>query len=433
MKKGVVGDYLFQIHGISDFAVRTVGGGGEDADSIDFVIHFRPRLSRPLVSPVHVNIFHTPSNRHVFGQTISGEDGKVLVYREEELEYEEYETYQLKVSNKRRTIESMYVTLEDGQTKVNMKLVFLSRLLAEGRAHFLDWFPPDVDPKLYALRIDPRRIPQRCPLWFKLRGELTGSKSYTLLGFFVPPKPTPYVFGAPMVVDAAAKARMRLGSQSEDYIMLMYLYVREQCIFHEIGWCPMPSPPAYPMGWGASPDALFIDPDMTWESVPADVASHYSDEERAKIDITRSAGEFKTTSTSNLAMRAYYYSQCYVEMISLNVVWCDLVQFRRVKMMHGNRIVYDNCARVYRIFRHKPTEILLVKLWRYALSNRDRLQDVVMEPPFVKMRLYFEQMAQQHAPISIPIGMNPDLELAYAQYDSYKKEKGRANNNNKKE
>lgn len=424
MKKRA-GEFEFLVHGVPDYVVRSPKIDFATNDSVDFSIHFRPHVTLPVAWPVHVDIYH--GGRHIFGQTIAVTEGKSLVLRNEELEYELYETYQLKVSNKRRTIETMYLTIENVNTNPRADMVLVPRVdtkmtllpsLVGARAQFLTWFPPDVDPALYALKVDPRTVPQKCPLWPRLRGELTGSKTYILLGFFVPPKPTPYKFGAFVEFDPKTRARMRLGSLSEDHVMMMYLHVYSCKLFFEMGYCPAPPPPAYPAGWGASPDAMIGDPDMTWDKVPEDVASQYSETERDSIDITRGAGEFKTSETS-LEMMAYYYSQCYLEMISLNVVWCDLVKFRRRKCMDptSKRVKYENSARVYRIYRHKATERLLIKLWKYALSNRDRLQDVVMEDGFVKIRDYFERMAAQHE--YTPMDMSPGLEEAYEQYEAY--------------
>ncbi len=434
----------FQIcGGIDDFAVKQLSSQedltfDQGADSIDFVIYFRPPVTRAHAEQAHVSIHYvglqeTP-NKHIFGQyalPAPPTGGERLVLRQDELEYEIFETHQLRVSSKGALIDSMYVTIENNLTEsktrndlllhphVDMKLDFFTTHLGE-HACFLDWFPADIDPKLYGLEIDSRKIPQRTPLWFKLRGEVSGSKAYSLIGFFIPAKHTKdgtnYNFYKGSAFTATAKLAMRLGTLSEDSCMLMYLCEYPEKRFFELGWCPAPT--GYPVGWGASPDGLIEDKNMDWSMVPDDIKAHYPDAQRSAFNITMGACEFKTSKTK-LSMEAYYFPQVYMEMIALNVVWCDLVRYRPSRSYNQltKEWITDSTAHVYRIYRHKPTEEALVKLWSRASANTQKIQDIVMEESFVKMRDYFSDLAQR-MPVHHVLAMKPSTQTLLAQYEA---------------
>jgi hypothetical protein len=300
------------------------------------------------------------------------------------------------------------------ETQVDTKR-FCNSLLKN--VHVLPWFPPDVDPAHYGIRIDTRKIPQRTPLWFKLRGTVTGSKAYALLGYFVPPPPAPYNFykGSSSSFSAFARSAMRLGTVSEDAAMIAYLHAFPDRSFYELGWCPLPAPA--PLGWGASPDGLLEDPSMiSWDMVPADVASHYSEEERVANPggLAKGACEFKTSRTKT-CMEAYFYPQVYMEMMALNVYWCDLVRYRP-----GAE------ARVYRIYRHKPTEELLMRLWKRAIDNATRLQEIVYDGSggeYTRVRIMFDQMAKEHQPYRV-IPVDEALQAKLQAYEEEKKRLG---------
>jgi hypothetical protein len=178
---------------------------------------------------------------------------------------------------------------------------------------------------------------------------------------------------------------------------------------------------SYPTGWGASPDGLIVDPHMTWDQVPADISKHYTEAERASFNITRGACEFKTSRTK-LSMEAYFYPQVYLEMIVLNVVWCDLIRYRPGYNYSDEHKtwVHEDTAHVYRIYRHRPTEDLLLQLWKYAFSNVSKLQDIIVEDSFVQLRAFFTTLANQ-IPIRKAIGMTPEINQQLVEYHSRKR------------
>jgi hypothetical protein len=171
--------------------------------------------------------------------------------------------------------------------------------------------------------------------------------------------------------------------------------------------------------WGASPDGVIVDPEMSWNKVPADVAKNYS---KSGIDITHGACEFKTSRTK-LGMEAYFYPQLYMEMISLNVVWADLIRYRPERMYDQNtkEWTYKDVAHVYRVYRDKQTEDLLMELWARAQTNYSKLKEIVQEEAYVRLRLYFDRKAETLEPTDV-IQMTPETEYMYKQYYAYKQQ-----------
>jgi hypothetical protein len=268
------GTIEFQIFGAQDCAVKQLGGIEDapfehDVDSVDYAVYFRPALTWVQAQSAHVSVFYTGKeetpNRHVFGKRVAPEtEGTHLIVREGELEYVLFDTHQIKVSwapdrsEPPSLVEAMYVTICNNltetnskntlrlQPRVDMKQAYFATIF-EGRVFSLDWFPPDVDPALFGLKIDPRKIPQQTALWFKLRGCVSGSKAYTLIGFFVPGRHTKdganYSYYAPLgggAVSKFSRAAMRLGSTSEDGGTILYLCAYPESTFYEMGWCPAP-------------------------------------------------------------------------------------------------------------------------------------------------------------------------------------------------
>ncbi len=78
-----------------------------------------------------------------------------------------------------------------------------------------------------------------------------------------------------------------------------------------------------------------------------------------------------------------------MQMISTNRIWCDLLKY--MSTGPGNHV-----ARIYRIYRHKPTDELLIKMLKYALSKKDQLQQLVHEDErFIAIRRHFSDVASQ--------------------------------------
>lgn len=387
------------------FAVRTL------LDD-DYVVRFKEHLPR---NSVALHVFY--EDKHIFGRTIAPEKGTRLILNQEEgLVYEIFESYQTLLAPN-NDIQSVYLKIEDNnvskedvlvlQPQVDMKSVFLNSIFATtdaNRVVFLKWFPPDIDPSVYGIKIDPREIPQRSPLWFKLRGEVSGSKAYVLIGYFADRQNN-------QPFSAFAKSAMRLGTLSEDLIMIGYLNAYPKRIFYEVGWVPMEQKKS----WGASPDGIIVDPEMTWDKVPNDVA-------RSGIDITHGACEFKTSRTK-LGMEAYFYPQLYMEMISLNVAWADLIRYRPERYYDQKTKVwtYKDVAHVYRVYRDSKIEKLLMELWARAQTNVSKLKEIVQEEAYVRLRAYFDSEAEKLEPTDV-IQMTPETEYMYKQYYAYKQQ-----------
>lgn len=405
-----------------DFIVRQVGQGdfedGLSTDYVDLVVHFRP----PLLKATGTLTLQYTGTKHVerpllWSQRLEPLDqGVPLILRENELEYRCYPTYCIHVKDNK--ILALYLNVENAATTAlggaydlqlqvhyNQRLHFLPARLGSERARFLPWFPPDVDPAQWGLRLDPRRIPQRTPLWFKLRGDVSGSRAYSFLGWFVSNA------GKPMT--AFQKSAMRLGSFSEDLILLAYCYQFPNRTFEEVGWCPAPG---HPIGWGASPDGIIHDPDMNWDKVPEKIAAQY-ESQKDSINITRGACEFKTSRTK-LVVEPYFLAQVYMEMISLETIWCDLVRYRPSRSWNDseNAWQYHDEAHVYRIFRDKEMEARLIPLWKHAYVNQHVLEKVAKEAAYVKIRADLEDMARKEEPYAkIEVEKHPELEKLFAE------------------
>src|SRR6185369_15745290 len=99
-----------------------------------------------------------------------------------------------------------------------------------------------------------------------------------------------------------------------------------------------------------------------------------------EVKIESGACEFKTSRTK-VALEPYFIPQMYMEMISLNVVWCDLIRYRPTSVhTPDNGYVTQHTAHVYRIYRNQALEADLVRLWKRAHANVQQLQDIVQEP-----------------------------------------------------
>lgn len=401
----------------ASFAAKQLGPGdasfedGLSTDSIDYAVYFRPHLTYAQACDLQLSVSYcgqsTTPKTLLFQHTIMPTTHTTLVLRAGELEYLCSDTHQLQVRGQGHELQviALYLTLCNNnisttssldlllQPHVSMK-THLSGAFGADRYQSLAWFPPDVDPTLWGLRIDARSIPQRSPLWFKLRGIVSGSKAYQLLGFFM---------NAPKRFNAFAKSAMRLGTLCEDVAAAAYLVTFPARVFQEVGWCAAPHGPA---GWGASPDGVLIDASMTWDSVPDYVRADYVGREGA-FDITRGACEFKTSRTK-LCCEAYFLAQVYMEMIALDVVWCDLVRYRPLRAWDADALkwTYRDVAHVYRVWRRRDLEARLMELWKRASSsssssstmNSSRVQD---EPPFVQMRSELEHMAAALQPYHV--------------------------------
>jgi len=405
------------VHGLRSqdgmFVVKCItthqGDGGDidsgQMDSADYIITFKPPIHRERAARVYVGAEYVGRARVertvVFGRTLqpTRKDAAFehLVYRSNDLEYMCYETHQLRIDDDQ--IYAMHVRIVNVTVRQDARFDLVLRAdidlgmrvmpeLLQSSMQTLKWFPPDVDPAHWGLRIDPRAIPQRTPLWFSLRGA-GGSKAYKLLGYFVPKDATSVDDGSSF--SAVARLRMRRGTYSENEALFVYSLLYPARALDEVGWCPAPK--GYPIGWGASPDMGVRDPSLTWDNVPESIAKHYDAEERAKYDITRGGLEIKTG--NNTDMGDYYYPQNYMEMIALGAIWIDTLRFRPVRYWNAERRAWDieDQACVYRVWRHPPTEEMLMTLWKRSLNNAHVLGRTVQEEPHVDARKHFRRLA----------------------------------------
>jgi hypothetical protein len=259
-------------------------------------------------------------------------------------------------------------------------------------------------------------------LWFKLRGQVSGTKAYVLLGFYVPQKNeaggATWSFFKSETFSAFSRVAMRLGSISEDPALLLYLSHYTEQTFYEIGWCPAPA--GYPVGWGASPDGKLVDPNMTWDQVPPEIREHYKPDD---FDITHGVLEIKTTRGEPI-MQPYYIPQVYLEMIALNVVWANVIRYRPARVYDAERKVHTvhNTARVYRVWRHKPTEEWFVKLWTRAYANASKLQDFVhTDEQYVRARAHIVDMAN-NMPVLKVLDMTPEIEQRFLGMEAHRQQ-----------
>lgn len=379
--------------GGSDATATATSKGFDEVDSMSWVVRFRPALSEADAAAAQLTISYTGDKEVSGGPLVFArhvrptQDRSVwLTLRPGELEYVCFETHQLRVGQVPNTYCALYVTLENTQCdagplmlgpQLDMHLFCLPELLPPGST-FLRWFPPDVDPAQWGLRIDGRKIPQRTPLWFKMRAELSGSVAVQRTGFFPGNR----------ALNAFSRNAMRLGTISEDVAMLMYLgHYGGTRHFTEIGTCQVAGHP----GWGASPDGLITDSTMRAHHIPPGCGAGADD-----VDVTQGACEFKTSRTK-LCMEAYFYPQLYMEMMSLGVVWADLVRYRPARTWDatGAHWEYHDTAHVYRIYRDSELEARFVQIWSTSTATSGDTEEKQ------QLRAHLTQLAEAAKPVAI--------------------------------
>lgn len=377
----------------STLAVKDIGEGN---DCQVYAIYFRPPLSRENAqeSELETSSFSLPLFNEKTPQEIHILDRTYMLFPTHQLIFER---------DNSNTVLGMFIEIMyTSFPHVSTALYFLPQLLGADRFKDTVFFPFDIDPKKYRLRIDSKTIPQRTPLWFKFRGPVTGTKMYTLLGFWVPTMaqdPT-WTLDGPKIFSPQQRANMRFGSESEEYAILLYLNAYDTTRVEMIGWCNVPLNSHLPSDWGCSPDGLLIDDSLGWDDMPDGYKETFP-----LLDPRRGALEIKS-SKSSLSMQAYFIPQVYMEMICLETMWCDLVRYK-----HGHT------ARIYRIFRDTRLEQDMLTLVQYARDRSMHLQHVVQEPRFVQMRqrLQGEAKRLQYKELRAPAELLPVLDA----YDAY--------------
>ena len=155
---------------------------------------------------------------------------------------------------------------------------------------------------------------------------------------------------------------------------------------------------------------MIIDDRITWSDVPHKTSTAYKN----YYNISRGVCEIKT-SERRTDVSAYYIPQMYMEMISLECVWADLLRFHHCREYENGKWIFKDKLYVYRIYRDPDLETEMVKLWKYALEHLDTLVDVVATLPYVNFREKLETKAKSMKP-SIIIEAPLDIYERYTQH-----------------
>ena len=308
---------------------------------------------------------HPIGKGHVTLNVCQTEKGVKVTSLEDKFYYRVLDTHALRLDENGETFSSIEFTLHNTQLVSNDNTPILQVItdimpwfnaMIPGRVVGQPFYPVDPTVMEALTSVKSQDVPQRTPYWFKLRGIVTGSKGYKLCGYF--PGQSKFT--------AIALKRMRFGTLREDFVCYAYVNSVPYCYtVHLLGLVPYVDRP----GWGASPDGLIVNTEMTWDQVPAATRAEY--EGTPGIDIKRGALEIKC-SQADCNMRDYYYPQIYLEMMSLGAVWTDVVRYseKRASDGAGTWSTKREC-RVYRIYREKEWEDRIVNCILVALKQRD--------------------------------------------------------------
>ncbi len=329
-------------------------------------------------------------------------------------EYWVFETHSLRVEPESCKILDIFIELDESDEfapKFDMTLFWTKQF--HHRFVSLNFFPPDLNLEQLGLVLNLQTIPPKTSIALKQRGDVSGNKASTLAGFWVPTKkedPT-WSYDKPKTFTQEQKKRVSNGQKYEETAILFYICMFQQVIYQQIGWCKAPAP--LPLNWGALPDGYLIDPGAT---VPDQIQSWYP-----TLDPTRGVLEVKYTD-KNLTFEPYFYPQIYMEMISAQVMWCDVIRFKKsLTKTTKNKWKTEYNARVYRIYRHRPTEFALISLLKYALKHKETLQTLVHEDEkFLSFRAFLGELAS-YEPFKALGGTERFSELM-GEYENYKKQ-----------
>lgn len=358
-----------------------------DTDAVDYGFYFHPPIKNVKQYTLHVAF----NGIAIFSTLLYPTPKPLETLHLLDRFYVVFETLQLCQSEDETLTYSAYVQFNNNgkiEPAVDMTLHYLPQKFG-ARFKRIPYFPYDVDPTKYGIKVDTRKVAQRTPMWFKIRGDVSGSICPKFVGFWVPTKEEDpnWSIDAKVVFSARAKASMRMGRFSEENAFMLMLLNTEHIVVELVGWCDAPKP--FPHGWGASPDGLLHDPTMTWDRVPDSIKQHL---DCAAFDPSRGALEIKS-STKSLDMEAYFYPQVYMEMIATETCWCDLVRYRKTTEQRQGKWIQHHHARIYRIFRHGPTEETLVALFKRSAANKSKLQSIIQEGAYCQMRDYLKKLA----------------------------------------
>lgn len=277
---------------------------------------------------------------------------------------------------------------------------FFNSHFEKGRYTGLPYFPPDpnLDVKLLGeIGIDASQIPQRIPMWFKLRDAITSSKVSKLLGEFAPRlgsvEATQFNFFASEPASGWRELTMRLGRLREPVQIACLLQQYPNLRFEEVGYVHHPTR----IGRGASPDGILYDTNQTWEALPASTRDFYQKD--TSINVKRGVVEFKA-SPNDCEFRANHIGQCLWEMMCANVVWCNLVRYQEswARDNETQRYHGKSTCKVIRVYRYEPLETKLIQHVEQAhalVNNPQAFLKLIWSPSFVALREEFAALARQ--------------------------------------
>lgn len=217
----------------------------------------------------------------------------------------------------------------------------------------VQFFPWDVNPEEQRIKVDSRRIAQCTPQW--VRGEVTGTKAYNLIGFWVPTERQDpnWTLDGDRVFDAKSLENMQFGKDNEDLAVMLYIQHTGNKV-RNVGSYRAPHP--YPSNWTASPDGI--------------------------VNGGQGVLEIKSSQKS-LDMEPYFVPQVYMEMLCTSTQWTHVVRFCPPR------------ARIYTVHRDPDLEARLLVLIKRGIENKDRLQRLVhTDQAYIDMRAELRRLAK---------------------------------------
>lgn len=404
----------FTFSGDVDFAISSIGGHTiEKHDELFFLVELHPAQAIEALSDMTIRLTHVESrhcgvrfnvyDKESFHQVIDKVNDGYCVFPSHALRYDPLK--QGHINQILFNIQNMQMRGDNPSPVIVLDVDFGLELfpkLFPNRFFGLSYVPPTIS--LETLNIDASQVPQRIPLWFKLRGSVSGSTIPSLLGYYTPgPNDSAkkheqfqneWIHGKKFTGWQAVN--LRFGKSREWNIVMAYLTHYSQRSFSEVGYVTHPE---NPNEWGASPDGILTDPSVTWEDLPDETKEQFKPKD-FKRGLTKGAAEFKA-SRFDCKFRGTHIPQLMWEMMSLSVAWGDLVRYSEVskRLPNGNFGLVKTCKSI-RFYRDRSKERRLMELVAQAKEIKDsgdinKFLTLVRSPPYVEMRKDFDSLALQ--------------------------------------